>query len=159
MSPRIRPSGWDRFRSFGHPSQFQRVSRLGSVTPTARQSSSERQPNFGALNRGRRATYVRQGDHRGGHWPTFLVLFSSPNLSGRRIDVYHTSTHDVVLRPSANLSWSEMCCTPPCATAGVDRQGQLLYMAYRMAPFQMTLKSIIYSKLCRVQFLIQFCIS
>jgi len=35
----------------GHPSKFQPVSRLGSVT--ARQSSSERQPNFAALNRGR----------------------------------------------------------------------------------------------------------
>jgi len=23
----------------------------------------------------------------------FLLLFSSPNLSGRRLDVYHTSTH------------------------------------------------------------------
>jgi len=27
----------------------------------------------------------------------FLLLFSSPNLSGRRVDVYHTSTHDVAL--------------------------------------------------------------
>ena len=36
---------------WGHLSNFQRVSRLGSVT--ARQSSSERQPNFAALNRGR----------------------------------------------------------------------------------------------------------
>jgi len=27
----------------------------------------------------------------------FLLLFSSPNLSGRRMDAYHTSTHDVVL--------------------------------------------------------------
>jgi len=35
----------------GHPCIYQRVSRLGSVT--ARQSSSERQPNFPALNRGR----------------------------------------------------------------------------------------------------------
>ena len=35
----------------GHPSYFQRLPRLGSVT--ARQSSSERQPNFAALNRGR----------------------------------------------------------------------------------------------------------
>ena len=33
------------------PCKFQRVSRLGSVT--ARQSSSERQPDFAALNRGR----------------------------------------------------------------------------------------------------------
>jgi len=27
----------------------------------------------------------------------FLVLFSSPNLSGCRLDVYHTSTHGVAL--------------------------------------------------------------
>jgi len=35
----------------GHTCKFQRVSRLGSVT--ARHSSSGRQPNFAALNRGR----------------------------------------------------------------------------------------------------------
>ena len=34
-----------------HPCKFQRVSRLGSVT--ARHSSSRREPNFAALNRGR----------------------------------------------------------------------------------------------------------
>jgi len=45
-------SGWDRFGSLRHRSKFQRVSRLGSVT--ARHSSSERQPNIAALNRGRR---------------------------------------------------------------------------------------------------------
>ena len=28
---------------------------------------------------------------------SFFLFFSSPNLSGRRMDVYHTSTHDVVL--------------------------------------------------------------
>jgi len=28
---------------------------------------------------------------------SFFFLFSSPNLSGRRSDVYHTSTHGVVL--------------------------------------------------------------
>jgi len=44
-------SGWDRFGCLGHPSKFQRVSRLGFVT--ARHSSSGRQPNFAALNRGR----------------------------------------------------------------------------------------------------------
>ena len=43
--------GWDRFGSLGHPSYFQRLPRLGSVT--ARQSTSERRPNFAALNRGR----------------------------------------------------------------------------------------------------------
>ena len=48
----LRPtSGWDLLASFGHPSTFQRVSRLGSVT--ARHSSRGRQPNFAALNKGR----------------------------------------------------------------------------------------------------------
>jgi len=28
---------------------------------------------------------------------SIFYLFSSPNLSGRRLDVYHTSTHDVAL--------------------------------------------------------------
>jgi len=38
-----------------------------------------------------------------------FYLFSSPNLSGRRLDVYHTSTW---CGPSANLECrSEMCCT------------------------------------------------
>jgi len=41
-------SGWDRFISLGHPRYFQRLLCLGSIT--ARQSSSERQPNFAALN-------------------------------------------------------------------------------------------------------------
>ena len=27
----------------------------------------------------------------------FLLFFSSPNFSGRRLDVYHTSTHGVAL--------------------------------------------------------------
>jgi len=44
-------SGWDRFISLGHPSYFQRVSHLGSVT--ARHSSTGRQRNFAALKRGR----------------------------------------------------------------------------------------------------------
>jgi len=66
----LRPTnGLDRFTSLGHPCKFQRVSRLGSVT--ARHSSSGRQPNFAALNRG--ATYIRQGGHHVEHWPKFLV--------------------------------------------------------------------------------------
>jgi len=44
-------SGWDRFTTLGHHCKFQWVSRLCSVT--AQQSSSGRQPNFAALNRGR----------------------------------------------------------------------------------------------------------
>ena len=41
---------------------------------------------------------------------SFFLSFSSPNLSGRRSNVYYTSTHDCGL--SANLECrSEMCCT------------------------------------------------
>ena len=48
----LRPTtGWDRFGSLGHPSYFQRLPRFGNVTE--RQSSSERQRNFAALNKGR----------------------------------------------------------------------------------------------------------
>jgi len=40
----------------------------------------------------------------------FLSFFSSPNLSHRRLDVCHTSTHGVAL--SVNLRCrSETCCT------------------------------------------------
>jgi len=83
----LRPtSGWDLLASL--------VSRLGRVKPlthepsrrpvvtgrrdgscvrgfTALHSSSGHQPNCAALNRGR--TYIRQGSHHVGHWPTFLV--------------------------------------------------------------------------------------
>jgi len=48
----LRPtSGWDHFVILGHPSKFQRLSLLGNIT--ARHSSSGRQPNFAALNKGR----------------------------------------------------------------------------------------------------------
>jgi len=41
--------------------------------------------------------------------PCGFYLFSSPNLSGRRLDLYHTSTHGVL---RANLKcMSEMRCT------------------------------------------------
>jgi len=32
-----------------------------------------------------------------GYCLSFYLFFSSPNLSGRRLDVYHTSTHGVAL--------------------------------------------------------------
>ena len=60
----LRPTnGWDRFGSFGHPSKFQRVSHLCSVT--ARHFSSGRQPHFAALNRGRHL--YSAGGHHVGH--------------------------------------------------------------------------------------------
>ena len=40
-----------------------------------------------------------------------LLLFSSPNLSRFRLDVYHTSTHDVALVRIYIGCRSETCCT------------------------------------------------
>ena len=66
---------------------------------TARQSSSGRQPHFAALNRGRHLYPAG----RPSRWALAHILvscpffFSSPILSGRRLDVYHTSTHGVAL--------------------------------------------------------------
>jgi len=79
-----------------HPCKFQCVSLLGSVT--ARQSSSGHQPNFAALNRGRH----QYSAGRPSRWALAHILvssffISSPNLSGQRLDVYHTSTHGVAL--------------------------------------------------------------
>ena len=59
-------SGSDHFVSLGHPSKFQRVSRLGSVT--ARHSTSGRQPNCGIEQRappafGRAAITLGIGPH------------------------------------------------------------------------------------------------
>jgi len=51
-------SGWDLMASLGHPSKFQQVLHLGSVT--AEHSSSRRQPNFVALNRGRHLYSTRR---------------------------------------------------------------------------------------------------
>ena len=42
-----------------------------------------------------------------------IFFLSSPNLSGRRLDVYHTSTHGVALERR-----SEMCCTRLAGNTG-----------------------------------------
>ena len=66
----IRPTnGWDPLASFGHLCKFQRVSRLGIVT--ARHLVVGVSQTLRCWTEG--ATYVRQGDHHVGHWPTFLV--------------------------------------------------------------------------------------
>ena len=80
----LRPTnGSDRFESLGHPNYFQRLPRLGSVTAwhvhvVVGVSQILRRWTEGA-------TYVRQGDHHVGHWPTFLVwhkILLPPNTDG-----------------------------------------------------------------------------
>ena len=62
-------------------------------------SSSGHQPNFAALNKGRHLCLA--GRPSGWALAHILVLlssfFSSPNLSRRRLDLYHTSANGVVL--------------------------------------------------------------
>ena len=79
MSPQygeLRPtSGWDRLTSLGYPCKFQLLSHLGSVTAlllVVGVSQTLRRWTEGA-------TYIRQGDHHVGHWPTFLVMVALCN--------------------------------------------------------------------------------
>ena len=64
-------------------------------------SSSGRQPNYTALNRGRHVYSAgRPSSWALAHISSFFLsssFFSSPNLSGQRLDVYHISTHGVAL--------------------------------------------------------------
>ena len=56
------------------------------------------QTAYAALNRGRRLYSAgRPSRWTLAHISSLSSFFSSPNLSGRRLDVYHTSTHGVVL--------------------------------------------------------------
>jgi len=43
------------------------------------------------------AVYNRADHYIFALWFLLSSFFSSPNLSGRRLDVYHTSTHGVAL--------------------------------------------------------------
>ena len=57
----------------------------------------------------------------------YVSYFSSPNLSG--LDVYHTSTHGVVLY-SANLECrSEMCCSRLAANTGRKKVAKIAIWA------------------------------
>jgi len=47
---------------------------------------------------------------------SFFFFFSSPNLSGRRLDVYHTSTHGVALVPFKEAGLT------PAARASLEMQ-------------------------------------
>ena len=88
----LRPmNGWDRLTSLGHPCKFQVVSRLGSVT--ARHLVVGVSQTLRRWTEG--ATYIRQGDHHIGHWPTFLVLMltAKVNVSGHvKNDMFYDNT-------------------------------------------------------------------
>ena len=90
----LRPTnGWHPSGRLRHPYKFQRVLRLGSVT--ARHVVAGVSQTLRCWTEG--ATCVRQGDHHVVIGPHSRSFFPSPNLSGRRLDVYHTSKHGVAL--------------------------------------------------------------
>ena len=94
MSPQYgerRPtSGWNRLTSLGYPCKFQLFSRLGSVT--AQHLVVGVSQTLQRWTEG--ATYIRQGDHHVGHWPTFLVIvyFSSSYIVWRRYIMFLLSS-------------------------------------------------------------------
>ena len=62
-------NGWDRSGSLGHPANFNGFRVLAVLlhgTPVVGVSQTLRRWTEGA-------TYVRQGGHHVGHWPTFLI--------------------------------------------------------------------------------------
>ena len=63
-------SGWERFTSLGYPCKFPLVLCLGSVT--VRHLVVGISQILRCWTEG--ATYIRQGDHHVGHWPTLLVV-------------------------------------------------------------------------------------
>jgi len=92
----------------GHPCKFQRVSRLGSVT--ARHSSSERQPNFATLNRGRHL-YSAGGPSRWALAHISSSIFFFPRLISAVAD-WMSAILPHMVWPCANLECrSETCCT------------------------------------------------
>jgi len=61
-----------RWRVWGTPANFNGFRVLAALLHG---TSSGRQPNCGVEQRAPvRATYIRQGGHHVGHWPTFLVF-------------------------------------------------------------------------------------
>jgi len=110
----LRPTnGWDRFTSLGYPCKFQQVSRLGSVTAqhlVVVVSQTLRRWTEGA-------TYIWQGDHHVGNWPTFLVLTwnhgltDASVLSGEtgnpEIASFHSMLHET-RNAFKNIAWSQL---------------------------------------------------
>ena len=88
----------------------------------------------------------------------YLLSFSSPNLSGRRVDVYCTSTHGVA---SANLECrSEMCCTRLAGNTepkndAKNRHLRTIAQLCRVISLQLRHVSTIGKKLVKQQYLLQ----
>jgi len=102
----LRPTnGWDRFVSLGHPSSCQRVSRLGSVT--AWHSSSGRQRNFAALNRGR---HLYSAGRRSG-WALVHILVAYLSI------LFH-----YIQKFAPQMNWNNILCSRVSTSTLLMRQ-------------------------------------
>jgi len=118
----LRPtSALDLLASLGHPSKFQRVSRLGSVT--AWHSSNGRQPKFVALNRERH----RHSTGRPSRWA--LAHISSLCINDRLL-----LAHILVSYLFRSGKSSVACYTPKMAyniLLGKDRPTWTIFILFR----------------------------
>ena len=107
-----RTSGWDRLTSLGYPCKFQLLSRLGSVT--ARHLVVGVSQTLRRWTEG--ATYIRQGDHHVGHWPTFLVVSYNNGWTDRDA-VWDDDIGQAVgpcIRWGPHYGSQMLCCTMHC---------------------------------------------
>jgi len=96
LNSNISPTCPHNMANFGPLANFNGFHVLAALL-TARHCSSERQSNIAALNRGRHLYSTGRPSGWALAHISSSILFSSPNLSGRKLDVYHTSTHGVAL--------------------------------------------------------------
>ena len=92
-------SGWDLLASLGHPSKFQRVSRLGGVT--ARHCSNGHQLNFAALNRGRHLYSAE----RPSRWALAQILVQFVLGVGNLMEILVSTNNK-----EEEAEWSCVCC-------------------------------------------------
>jgi len=95
-------SGWDRFSCLEHPSKFQLVLRLGFVT--ARHSSSGRQPNFEALNRGRHQCSAGQPSR----WALGHISSFCPFLKHAHTILTYVALHLFLVSLSIHYTWTSL---------------------------------------------------
>ena len=76
-------SGRDRSGSLGHPSNFNGFRVLAALLHGSQVESVSQ--TLLCWTEG--ATYVRQGDHHVGHWPTFLVLFEFDEEAQKQLEL------------------------------------------------------------------------
>ena len=84
---------------------------------------------------------------------SFFLVFSSPDLSGRRLDVYHTSAHGVAL---VRICMLEMCRTQFAGNTGrknyAEIRRSIIAQLCRAASSQLRHVSTIEKKLFKQQY-------